>query len=60
MVIRMASVEVMANQAVIDALTHEIKGIDHERGANTEELNGIVGTPVKSNRSQVRLMNRLL
>jgi hypothetical protein len=52
MVIRMASVEVMANQAVMDALTHEIEGIEHEIGANTEELNGIAATtPVKSNRS---------
>lgn len=51
MVLRMASVEVLANQVVMDALAHEIEGIEQEIHANTEELNGIVSTPVESNRS---------
>ncbi len=51
MVIWMASVEVIANQAVMDALTHKVDGIEQEIHVNTKELNGILGTPVKINHS---------
>ena len=51
MVIQMASAQVMANQAVLNVMLQEIEGIEREVESNTEELNGILATPVKSNRS---------
>ena len=40
-----------SNQFIIDAIVHEIKGIEEEIASKKEELNGLLATPTKSNRS---------
>jgi hypothetical protein len=51
MVIRMTEPHVLDNQRAIDALEHALKGIDDEIASKTEELNGMLATPTRSNRS---------
>ncbi len=48
MVIRLAD-PAMQNQAIIDAVMREVKGIEDEIEMNMEELNSLVATPKKSN-----------
>lgn len=39
------------NKDVVDAIIHEMKGIKEEIEENTEELNSLLLTPKKKNRS---------
>ncbi len=48
MFIRLAD-PAMQNQAIIDAVMLEVKGIEDEIDMNVEELNSLVATPKKSN-----------
>ena len=49
MTLRLTTPDVMKNQFAIDAILNEIKGIEEEIAVHTEELNGILATPTKSN-----------
>ena len=51
MVIRMSAPDVMSNKEMFDAIAHEVKGIEEEIATNVEELDNILSTPVKRNRS---------
>ena len=51
MVIQMANPQVANNQVVTDTILGEIAGIDAEIKAKEEELNNLLCTPTKSNRS---------
>jgi hypothetical protein len=53
LVIRMAAPDVISNQAVVNAITHEVEGIDEEIESNEKELNELQATPTKSNRSPI-------
>jgi hypothetical protein len=50
MVIRLAD-RAMQNQAIINAVIRKVKGIEDEIEMNVEELNSLVATPTKSNRT---------
>lgn len=49
MLIRLASQDVMANQAGLDVMTCKVMNIEREIKEKSEELNDIFATPVKSN-----------
>ena len=53
MVLRMTELSVMGNKDVVNAILHEVKGIEDEIKMNVEELNMLLATPKKSNRSPV-------
>jgi hypothetical protein len=41
----------MQNQTIIDAVLHEVKGIENEIKFNVEEMNSLIAMPMKSNLS---------
>ncbi len=51
MVLRIADTSIANNQAVVDAILHEVKGIEVKIAENVKELNTLLVTPKKSNRS---------
>ncbi len=51
MVLRMADPSIANNQAVLNVKIREVKGIEDEIADNVEELNSMIVTPKKSNRS---------
>jgi len=51
MVIHMADPQVVNNQLITDTIFREIAGIEEEIKAKEEEMNELLATPMKSNRS---------
>jgi hypothetical protein len=51
MMILMSAPDVMSNKEMFNAIAHEVKGIEEEIATNVEELDNILSTPVKRNRS---------
>ena len=51
MALRMTTPAVIDNQVVVDAILHEIQGIEAEIAFHTEQINALMVTPTKSNRS---------
>ena len=51
MALRMTSPNLINHQVAIDAIIHEMEGIDAEIASKTEELNSLLATPTRSNRS---------
>lgn len=51
MVLHMMESSIEHNKDVVDAIIHEMKGIKEEIEENTEELNSLLLTPKKKNRS---------
>ena len=51
MVLRMVEPAVANNKTVIDAILHEVQGIEEEITENVEELNSLLSTPKKNNQS---------
>ena len=51
MTLRMTTPAVIHNQVIVDAIMHEIQGIEAEIALHTEEINALTATPTKSNRS---------
>jgi hypothetical protein len=50
MVLRLAD-PAMQNQTIIDAVLHEVKGIEKEIEFNVEEMKTLIAMPMKSNLS---------
>jgi hypothetical protein len=51
MALRMSEPNVISNQVIVDAILHEMQGIKAEIALHTEEINSLMATPTKSNRS---------
>ena len=51
MALCMSELNVINNQVIVDAILHEMQGIEAEIASHTEEINSLMATPTKSNHS---------
>ena len=51
MTLRMTTPGVLENQVIVDAIMQEIQGIEAEIAVHTDQINTLIATPTKNNRS---------